>query len=165
MKLNILHNKWVLGIIGILAAGNLGMLIHRREFDYCAILVISGAIASIFSRNMVVILLVAMVFTGLVKMSRASSSKFAEGFDPSVDSAADAITDASTDASTAPAAAVPDTAAIDPAATPAPTTAPKPDVLEPDAPPTTTEKKLDALQTELDTIQSKITDIKNKMQK
>ena len=141
MKLNILRNPWVLGVMGILAAGNLGMHIRNREFDYCAILIISGAIASFFSRNMVVILTIAMVFTELVRWVR-TPAKYSEGLEPDMPSSTE-----------------------EPPATEQPiaATAPPPEVLEPDAPPTPNEKKLDDIQIKIDTIQTELSDLKRRL--
>lgn len=148
----LLHNSWVLIAVGIGSAYYLMHFMCTGNIDYGVLFLAFGAVASVYSKNMVVILLMAMVATEMVRLSRrlaalkhwsfkslSKSMYMREGLE----------NNDSTD-ETAP--------EEDPA-----TTASEP-VLEtkPEAK-TIDTKKIDALQTRLDAIQKEIDAIKGTM--
>lgn len=151
----LLRNSWVLIIVGILSIISLGTFMYRKQNDYVAIFVISGAIASIFSRNMVVVLTMAMGCAWMVQWSRKMSG-FREGMEDASGGDASGGEDATILVSNEPSAdttpSTTDTKVIDPKTT----------MLEPDTPPTAVERKLDDLQIKLDTIQSELFELKNR---
>jgi hypothetical protein len=148
---------------------------YRNQNDYIAIFVISGAIASIFSRNMVVVLSMAMVFTWMVQWSRKMGGfregmEDASGIDDSTSNEGETILVASESSTpnldTVQSSSASASASLSPSNLPTATTVATSAVptLEPDAPPTAVERKLDDLQIKLDTIQSEIYEIKNRSQ-
>lgn len=167
---NLLRNSWLLVIVGMMSIISLGTFMYRNQNDYIAIFVISGAIASIFSRNMVVVLTMAMVCAWMVQWSRKLGG-FREGMEDANDGA-----DGGGDTILVSSNMTPD---VDDTVVQTPTTTSnvvttttnantnavatmEPDRLEPDTPPTAVERKLDDLQIKLDTIQSEIFEIKNR---
>lgn len=67
MNMSILENKVTLYIVFILALAQVFMLLYSNEFYYATIFLLVGILTSFFTKNMIIILLVAMCFTSVVK--------------------------------------------------------------------------------------------------
>jgi hypothetical protein len=63
----ILHNKYVLYLIFIIALGNLLTLVYTYDYYSASIFVLIGFLTSFFSKNMIVILSIAIAFTNIIK--------------------------------------------------------------------------------------------------
>ena len=63
----ILHNKYVLYLIFIIALGNLLTLVYTYDYYSASIFVLIGFLTSFFSKNMIVILFIAIAFTNIIK--------------------------------------------------------------------------------------------------
>jgi len=63
----ILHNKYVLYLIFIIALGNLLTLVHTYDYYSASIFVLIGFLTSFFSKNMIVILFISIAFTNIIK--------------------------------------------------------------------------------------------------
>lgn len=70
-----LHNKYVLYFIFIIAVGNLFHLVFTRDLATVAVFIASGLLTTFFSKNMVVILVVAMVVANIFRFGNGK-----EGF-------------------------------------------------------------------------------------
>ena len=64
---SILYNPLVLYFISFLAAGNILYLMTLKEYLFVVIFVVVGILTSFFSKNMVVILTVGLVFSNVLK--------------------------------------------------------------------------------------------------
>lgn len=69
----ILHNKYVLYVIFVIALGNLLILVDMNDYYSASIFVLIGFLTSFFSKNMIVILLIAIAFTNIIKYGSKSS--------------------------------------------------------------------------------------------
>lgn len=67
MNISILENKITLYIIFILAIVQVFMMLYKNEFYYASIFLLVGILTSFFTKNMIIILLIAMCFTSVVK--------------------------------------------------------------------------------------------------
>ena len=74
----ILHNQMLLYLMFALATANAYAFMWTRDFAALALLVLTGLVAAVFSKNMVVILGAAMVVANLV--DRGARASFNEGF-------------------------------------------------------------------------------------
>ena len=93
----ILHNRFVLYFVLFLALADLLFLAIGREFVSVAIFILSGFVTSFFSKNMMVVMCVAMVITNILKYG--SDIRLQEGLK---EGNADAVaTDAKAKAATA----------------------------------------------------------------
>ena len=63
----ILHNKYVLYLIFIIALSNLLTLVYTYDYYSASIFVLIGFLTSFFSKNMIVILCIAIAFTNIIK--------------------------------------------------------------------------------------------------
>jgi hypothetical protein len=63
----ILHNKYVLYFIFIIALGNLLTLVYTYDYYSASIFVLIGFLTSFFSKNMIVILFISIAFTNIIK--------------------------------------------------------------------------------------------------
>jgi hypothetical protein len=63
----ILHNKYVLYLIFIIALSNLLTLVYTYDYYSASIFVLIGFLTSFFSKNMIVILFIAIAFTNIIK--------------------------------------------------------------------------------------------------
>lgn len=63
----ILHNKYVLYLIFIISLGNLLTLVYTYDYYSASIFVLIGFLTSFFSKNMIVILFIAIAFTNIIK--------------------------------------------------------------------------------------------------
>ena len=81
----IFNNVFILYFILILSLFNLFYLVTSANYMFASIFILIGFITSFFSKNMIVILCIALTVTNVLQFGRKSS--FAEGFD-STDSAA-----------------------------------------------------------------------------
>ena len=66
MKHNILHNKYVLYFIFLIAFTDFLLLAYNNEFYYVLIFCIVGYLTYQFSRNMIETSIIQMVFTGFI---------------------------------------------------------------------------------------------------
>lgn len=71
----LLHNKYILYFIFIIAVGNLFHLVFTRDLASVAVFIASGLLTSFFSKNMIVILVVAMVVANVFRFGNGK-----EGF-------------------------------------------------------------------------------------
>jgi flagellar biosynthesis GTPase FlhF len=69
----ILHNKYVLYLIFIIALGNLLTLAYTYDYYSVSIFVLIGFLTSFFSKNMIVILFIAIAFTNIIKYGGKAS--------------------------------------------------------------------------------------------
>lgn len=100
----IFHNKFVLYIVLFIALINIVSYLAYRDFDMVAFFVLIGLLTSFFSKNMIVILLVAIVMSSLFKgvklvgNSREGMENKEEGADADANADADADANAGADA-------------------------------------------------------------------
>ena len=69
----ILHNRYVLYLIFIIALCDLLTLIYNYDYYFASIFVLLGFLTSFFSKNMIVILFIAIAFTNILKYGSKSS--------------------------------------------------------------------------------------------
>jgi len=84
----VLYNKFVLYFILIVSMGNLFFLISAKEYMFASIFILVGFITSFFSKNMMVILCIAMVVTNILKYGSKAS---VEGMESAADENTDAL--------------------------------------------------------------------------
>jgi hypothetical protein len=89
---SLLSNRGVLYILFVLAIGNLFYLGTSNDIWTIAIFVLTGFLTSFFSKNMVVILCIALVVSSIIKYG--ISTKMSEGFDGLTDGDKDKIRNA-----------------------------------------------------------------------
>ena len=79
----LLHNKIVLYVVFAIAMFNLLHESVRQDYLYCALFILIGFITSFFNKNMIVILVIAMVFATILRsiVSRTGAEGFQEGAD------------------------------------------------------------------------------------
>lgn len=76
---SILYNRWILYALFAIALMNLYWLSVSRHYKYVAMFILIGFLTTFFSKNMVVILFVAIAITNLLQLG-LSSSRF-EGYE------------------------------------------------------------------------------------
>ena len=84
MKLNmksLLKDKNVLRIVALVSVLNLLGYLMMQNLDAVAFFVIIGFLTTYFSKNMIVVLLVAMISTNFLVMSRSAGKKMVEGME------------------------------------------------------------------------------------
>ena len=64
---SLLHNKYVLYLIVLASVLNILLLANGKDFNSVVIFIIVGFLTSFFSKNMIVILLIALLFTHGIK--------------------------------------------------------------------------------------------------
>lgn len=69
-----LYNKYLLFLFVAIATVHLFTLLHTGYFQCAAIFVLSGLVVSFFSKNMIVILVLALAFSGLAGMALKKSA-------------------------------------------------------------------------------------------
>ena len=74
----ILHNRFVLYFVFLISLVNLFMFVVQSDFMYALIFVLVGFLTSFFSKNMIVILCIALVITNILKYG--VSIRTSEGF-------------------------------------------------------------------------------------
>jgi hypothetical protein len=82
MKHNILHNKYVLYFIFLIAFTDFLLLAYNNEFYYVLIFCIVGYLTYQFSRNMIVILSMSVAVTNIFKY--VSQATVSEGFEEDI---------------------------------------------------------------------------------
>lgn len=65
-KKNILHNKYILYFIFFIALGDLLILGYNNDYYSVAIFILIGFLTSFFSKNMIVIMFIAIAFTNII---------------------------------------------------------------------------------------------------
>jgi len=65
-KKNILHNKYILYFIFFIALGDLLILGYNNDYYSVAIFILIGFLTSFFSKNMIVIMIMAIAFTNII---------------------------------------------------------------------------------------------------
>ena len=83
----LLHSQPLLYFLFVLATANAYAFMWSQDFAALALLVLTGLVTSVFSKNMVVILCAAMVVANLV--DRGARASFNEGFSASEDGGED----------------------------------------------------------------------------
>ena len=78
-NLNFLHNKYLLYFILILSICDLLLFAYLGELIYVIIYILVGVVTSFFTKNMIVILTIAMVVTNLIRYGKNINNK--EGFE------------------------------------------------------------------------------------
>jgi hypothetical protein len=78
----ILHNKYVLYLIFIIALCNLLTLVYTYDYYSASIFVLIGFLTSFFSKNMIVILFIAIAFTNIIKYGAKAGIEGIEGMIP-----------------------------------------------------------------------------------
>ena len=117
----ILHNRFVLYFVLFLALSDLMFLAMGSEFISVAVFILSGFVTSFFSKNMMVIMCIAMVITNILRYG--TGIRLMEGLKEG--DAAKTTADAAAAETTADAVAVPAPAPV-PVPVPAPAPAPVP---------------------------------------
>jgi flagellar biosynthesis GTPase FlhF len=69
----ILHNRYVLYLIFIIALVDLLTLVYNYDYYFASIFVLLGFLTSFFSKNMIVILFIAIAFTNILKYGSKST--------------------------------------------------------------------------------------------
>ena len=80
----LLHNKIVLYVVFAIALFNLLHETVRQDYLYCALFILTGFITSFFSKNMIVILVIAMAFATILR-GVVRGTVGAEGFQEGAD--------------------------------------------------------------------------------
>jgi hypothetical protein len=155
----LLRNPWVLGILAVVSA--LHVIYYsqtKKNMMYAVILVTSGAVASFFSRNMVVILLFALGITHLVWFSQRNMCR--EGMETIIDPSAEEDNTVLVSTSEAEATSADPTVPMTDSTVTADSKPPSavPDMLEMD-PPTAMDRKLEDLQLKIDKLQTELSSI------
>lgn len=65
-KKNILHNKYILYFIFFIALGDLLILGYNNDYYSVSIFILIGFLTSFFSKNMIVIMIMAIAFTNII---------------------------------------------------------------------------------------------------
>ena len=89
---SVLYNKFVLYFILVLSLANLFFMVSANQYLFASIFVLVGFITSFFSKNMMVILCVAMVVTNILKYGSKASVEGMENDDKEKDSSEKDIT-------------------------------------------------------------------------
>lgn len=76
---NLLYNVYVLYFFLFVSVVFLYGLVEVRDFNSVAIFILIGFVTTFFSKNMVVIMAVAIIFTALLKTTKSSLEGFQEG--------------------------------------------------------------------------------------
>ena len=72
----VLHNRFILYFIFILAVGNLFHFVFSNDLMSVGVFIVSGLLTSFFSKNMVVIMVISMVVTNVIRVGGGT-----EGFE------------------------------------------------------------------------------------
>ena len=81
----ILHNRYILYIIFFIALGNLLSFAYVNDYYSVAVFVLLAFLTTFFSKNMIVIFSVAIVFSNLIKYGSRIDTSNIEGFSESLD--------------------------------------------------------------------------------
>lgn len=81
---DLLYNVYVLYFFLVVSAIFLYILMQVHDFMSIAIFILIGFVTSFFSKNMVVIMAVSVIFTAMLKMGKSSVEGFQEGAAPDV---------------------------------------------------------------------------------
>lgn len=76
MSNDVLHNRFILYFIFILAVGNLFHFVFSNDLMSVGVFIVSGLLTSFFSKNMVVIMVISMVVTNVIRVGGGT-----EGFE------------------------------------------------------------------------------------
>jgi hypothetical protein len=76
---NILHNTYVLYVIFFLSFGNFFIEMMTGDMYFVSLYIIIGFLTSFFSKNMIVILSISVIFANILKYGRASTFENFEG--------------------------------------------------------------------------------------
>jgi len=66
-KNNILHNRYILYLIFIIALSDLLLLVYNNDYYSASIFILIGFLTSFFSKNMIVILFISIAFANIIK--------------------------------------------------------------------------------------------------
>ena len=69
---SLLYNRWVLYAMFVIALVNLYLLAMSGDYKYVAVFILVGFLASFFSKNMMVILFIAVAITNLLKVGMSA---------------------------------------------------------------------------------------------
>jgi hypothetical protein len=72
----LLHNKFVLYFIFIIAVGNIFHYTFTYDLTSVAVFIVSGLLTSFFSKNMIVILVIAMVVSNIFRYGNRGKEGF-----------------------------------------------------------------------------------------
>ena len=75
----VLHNKILLYVVFIFSLLNLFVLANTGNYTYVVVFILIGFLSSFFSKNMLVILLLALILTNILKYGSSLSEGFEEG--------------------------------------------------------------------------------------
>lgn len=73
---DLLHSRFVLYIVFIIAVSNLFHFIFSNDFMSCTVFIVAGLLTSFFSKNMVVIMVIAIVVTHVIRIGNNSIDGF-----------------------------------------------------------------------------------------
>lgn len=74
-----LHNKILLYVVFIFSLLNLFILANTGNYTYVVVFILIGFLSSFFSKNMLVILLLALILTNILKYGSSLNEGFEEG--------------------------------------------------------------------------------------
>jgi len=69
---SLLYNRWVLYAMFVIALVNLYLLAMSGDYKYVAVFILVGFLASFFSKNMMVILFIAVAITNVLKVGMSA---------------------------------------------------------------------------------------------
>jgi len=77
----LLQSKTVLYFLVIISIINMFTYVSTNEQTYAGYMLLIGFLTSFFSKNMIVILFIAIAFTNIIRFGMMSATQFREGFD------------------------------------------------------------------------------------
>ena len=72
----LLHSRFVLYFVFVIAVANLFHFIFSNDFMSCTVFIVAGLLTSFFSKNMVVIMVIAIVVTHVIRIGNSSMDGF-----------------------------------------------------------------------------------------
>mgnify|MGYP000359679665 CR=1 FL=1 len=73
---DLLHSRFVLYFVFVIAVANLFHFIFSNDFMSCTVFIVAGLLTSFFSKNMVVIMVIAIVVTHVIRIGNSSIDGF-----------------------------------------------------------------------------------------
>lgn len=75
-KTGLLHNTYLLYVIFFLSIANLFIMVSSRDYQSCIIFILTGILTSFFSKNMIVIMSIAMIVAYVLKNKVSINESF-----------------------------------------------------------------------------------------
>jgi len=70
---SLLHNRFVLYFVFFIALSNLFIAAFQQDFLFCIYFILIGFVLTFFNRNMIVVLVIAIAFANILRVSNASA--------------------------------------------------------------------------------------------